>query len=535
MINHSGHLTLALSLTLTLKVTSRNTQRDPRPPTQSRHVPRLFLASLGTRLISLALASVASSYSAPIGTKKGSMLPSQYARYVNLVSCITCLLVVISMSYLSLHEVPIPSASSRLDLQLVNNGVPLLGYVVADDFREQLSRAMVTFYQLAEIAAHWKMKIVEPHMSCKSSGLTGLPDLNARDACFSLGDFYNVSTLYKELDHCLMLGGHKLVTGLEDFLVNASARHFVALNFFKDRTQIHNSSDVFDCTMAFRGKLAMLQQKLNHYFEYDSEIRDKAISVHGRQYKFKGVQVICVTGWRFSINHVTSHLITTAKRLSLSQNVTLPALHVVIPEWREIRRSHHYSSFFYSDLHFSWIRSKTCNSDTIPHAKMVLNAAQVFLNSLNLSHPIIGIHIRMEKLGLLEIKHHHSWKKCLQRLKSAVHSLKLKFTFTGSNIVAIHDQGKYASSGCQAPTLCPRIKADFLSTLDRLGGRVVYYEPTDFGERADKGFVSLVEKEFLSRVDHLLTLGEGSYQRSVVLRFQKRNGQNGSYTKLCGR
>ncbi len=156
----------------------------------------------------------------------------------------------------------------------------------------------------------------------------------------------------------------------------------------------------------------------------------------------------------------------------------------------------------------------------------------MFLNSLNLSHPIVGVHIRIEKLALQEINHQDFWQSCLQSFNATVHSLQWEYNFTGNNIVVIHDQGKYGSYGCPRD-VCPRIKSDFFSTLDRLGGRVIHYEPIKFGERADKGFASLVEKEFLSRVDHLITVAKGNFQQSLVLRFKKRHRQNGTCTTLC--
>ncbi len=144
----------------------------------------------------------------------------------------------------------------------------------------------------------------------------------------------------------------------------------------------------------------------------------------------------------------------------------------------------------------------------------------------------MGVHIRIERLALQEIDHEDFWQSCLHSFNGTVHSLQLEYNFTGNNMVVIHDQGKYGSKGCPRD-VCPLIKSDFFSTLDRLGSRVIYYEPTEFGERADKGFASLVEKEFLSRVDHLITVAKGSFQKSLVLRFKEIHRQNGTCTTLC--
>ena len=93
---------------------------------------------------------------------------------------------------------------------------------------------------------------------------------------------------------------------------------------------------------------------------------------------------------------------------------------------------------------------------------------------------------------MIEKDHKGFWQKRLERLEPTVRSVQLKYNITGGDIVAIHDQGKYGSNSYACPPgVCSRIKADFLKTLDRIGGRVVYYEPKDFGDQPDTVFASL--------------------------------------------
>ncbi len=112
--------------------------------------------------------------------------------------------------------------------------VPLAGYVIAGTFREQLTKAMVNYFQLAEIASYWNMQIVEPHVAPSFSGLAGLPAAAGKRHPARIGDLYNISAVYKELDDCLQLRGQQLISTFEDLLASAT-RHFVILNFLKHK------------------------------------------------------------------------------------------------------------------------------------------------------------------------------------------------------------------------------------------------------------------------------------------------------------
>ncbi len=187
--------------------------------------------------------------------------------------------------------------------------VPLAGYVIAGTFREQLTKAMVNYFQLAEIASYWNMQIVEPHVARSFSGLAGLPATVGKHP--RIGDLYNISAVYKELDDCLQLRGQQLVSTFEDFLASAT-RQFVILNFLKHEDLVGKTPDVFNCTESAAAQASTLEQKLNHYLEND-DIRRKAMANHGNQYSFEPVLTLCVNGWHFSLENVTSQLVSAAK------------------------------------------------------------------------------------------------------------------------------------------------------------------------------------------------------------------------------
>ncbi len=397
----------------------------------------------------------------------------------------------------------------------------MMGYIVADAYGDQLSRAVRNYYQLADIAAHWNMKIVEPHMDSKKSGLIGVPNSNQY---FGYGDLYNITAVHRELDKCLELDGYKLVSSLEEFLWNCK-REFVSLSFLRGREIVSkNKPSVSDCTSSF--SFSVLEDKLNHYLENDAELRQKAVDLHGQQYRFKGVHAVCVNQEYFSIHNVTSYLVAIAKRLSQSEEGILPALTVVLPEWRAIFRET-IGQYYYHDPGFSWNMSDTCNSNIIPHGQKVLDAAETFSNSLKLPRPVLGIHIRIEKIAAIDQSMKKGfWQGYVHNLELAIQSLQLKHNLTTHNMFAMHDVGKYGSGTLRGCALCDRIKTEVLSILDRRGVHVVYYEPTNFGQPKDKGIVSLVEKELLSRSDYLLTVGGGSFQTSLIARFLEKHSKS---------
>ena len=87
----------------------------------------------------------------------------------------------------------------------------------------------------------------------------------------------------------------------------------------------------------------------------------------------------------------------------------------------------------------------------------------------------------------------------------------------------IHDLGSYGTKSCNYGH-CVNGRSQLLSRIKSLGYRVISYDPTKFKSFPDNpGFASFVEREFLSNVDILVTLGGGGFQHSIILRFMKNS------------
>ena len=88
----------------------------------------------------------------------------------------------------------------------------------------------------------------------------------------------------------------------------------------------------------------------------------------------------------------------------------------------------------------------------------------------------------------------------------------------------IHDLGSGTKS-CNYRA-CPGGRSKLLSQINSLSYRVVSYNPTKFKSFPNSpAFASFVEREYLSNVDILVTLGWGGFQHSIVERF-KENSDN---------
>ena len=414
-------------------------------------------------------------------------------------------------------------------LQTSEEAPTLSGYIVVGGVQQQLAAAHGGFIQLADISAQWGMKVVEPFMKTDSSGIVGLPQ--QLHQCYHYGDFYNLTYVRWALDDCFKLQGRELIVSFQDFLVN-SERQVVLLKFVKGPK---NRPPVSNCLRSQSKLLSQTVKKLNSYFREEPEIQSKAMSLHGKNYKFEGIDALCVNGNNFSAKGIPFHLLSIAKKLHHDpvRHATKLPLTVVIPVWIGVFNT--VTPFFYYDPNIGpWSLGKTCHLSTFPHGNKIKEAADEFTKTLGLSHPIVGVHLRVEKLARSFRMHPDLAPKCLKDFEKVVEFLKREHKVSPENIVMVHDYWKYGSSTHCRMGGCDAFMANLKAFLSHLGGiRIVHYEPEEFGEQPNPGFVSLVEKEFVSsNVDYLVTMGWGSFQRGLAELFLNKHSEEDFY-HLC--
>ena len=213
---------------------------------------------------------------------------------------------------------------------------------------------------------------------------------------------------------------------------------------------------------------------------------------------------------------------------------------VIVDKWIGIQN--HSQPYYYYIPQWTW------NADnekfySVGHSEAVINATLMFAKSINHSYPVIGVHIRAERflvqrrVKLLKLDEIDT-KKCLKELHSLLHNGSITYA-TNENVHVFHDLGKYGSLSCKHSKYCNRKKVYIIaSSIKQLGFPIVSFDPSRFeslnSTSTNRAFVALVEKEYLSRVDVLVTVGWGGFQDSIVKRFLKHSkGSDKNLHRIC--
>ena len=408
------------------------------------------------------------------------------------------------------------------------------GHVIALEYTEQFSAATYKFAQLANISVHWNKGIVEPFIL--DSSLIGLPG-SPNELRF--GDLYNLSAVEEMLAKCFRTSASSVhFSHFEDFLAS-STRKFVVLHIARHSSElVHGntrklSGNISNCTNAMASDMKKIEHRLNHLLEHDNTVKRRALAIHGREeYKFRSVQALCVDATNITAfpEDITNVLLQDGHHLSNSR------LSVVIISWRYIGGGNTPRAWHYYNPHFHWDPMQ-CGILVFPHSSLVVKAAQEFFKSLKLSRPFIGIHVRVEilvnrmilKSAALKVKA----EECLARFWPVVKALTLKYSVDSSNVVMFHDfHGKYGTNSCHDTKPCKTLGGAIINQIENLNISTVSYDPSLFGMPEHGGFASLVEKEFLSQADYLLTMGAGRFQLSITQRFLQQHSKDSFYS-LC--
>ena len=192
---------------------------------------------------------------------------------------------------------------------------------------------------------------------------------------------------------------------------------------------------------------------------------------------------------------------------------------VVLDSWNGLESSGNSTYFPY----VSGFMTKGCyGAFTLEHSKLVISAAHHFVERFNLTQPAVGVHIRGEKL----LRDAH-WNieysiDCLQQLYNFLHNHSVIGNSFPEKVYVFHDLGKYGSASCDQTKECNHARPELLSKLKQLRYREVYFDPSIFKSFPNnRVFASFVEREYLSHVQVLVTVGRGGFQQSIVDRFLK--------------
>ena len=157
----------------------------------------------------------------------------------------------------------------------------------------------------------------------------------------------------------------------------------------------------------------------------------------------------------------------------------------------------------------------------LPYNDAVQVDAKRYLQNMKISHPYISIHIRTEKLALVNAQVDGYTDCCLNVLDGLIRSLKHKYPSVNST-VAITDVGKYGSNSCHYQ-MCLRHAEKVQSKLSSMGLALASFDPIVTRSSKNSAYVSLVEMNMLTMGDLLIVVGKGSFKNQIISEFLRSN------------
>ena len=392
------------------------------------------------------------------------------------------------------------------------------GYLLVVDYEQQLIGAFLGFYHLASLTSLLNLSTVEPYV--QGRGLQGAPAVEKKDSesqVLKLSSFYDLGHMRDALRKCTISD----LMSFEGFVSNAS-RNVVLVSFlhslkiygehFPTDGRPNKIVEIENATSNQLKSLRVLNTWVSFVTRKESLIRSPS--------DFRVSRVVLVDA-RPLHPLPLSDLVNKLGSVVREQVARFGSATVILDRWRDIQLDLP-SSYFYFIPEFKW---RDCEEiDTVKHSEMVINAADKFRESLNKSRPVVGVHIRAERL-LRDFKGNVShYMDCLLQLTQILRNGTIANVDHGS-VHVLHDLGRYGSTSCEN-RYCKSGRSQFLSAVNRYFKKnVVSFDPGNFRPSAMQGaFAAFVEQEYLSTVDVLVTVARGEYQDHTVQRFLKKSG-----------
>ena len=434
-----------------------------------------------------------------------------------LVFCVSLLILIEDIQHVG-DKNPVQSWHHRTCLSQDNNfEYTDQNFLLTIDFHQQTTASFKSYTRLAKIAGLLNLSSVEPYVYY--DGLKGGANCNDRNA-LKLSKLYNLTHVEEFMKPCCP---NTELKSFEEFLHHAS-RNVVFVSFVTGIRQHHFSF--------LKGR---------NIVELDCHI--KSSNIHSSIQTLNNWAVSYYTNQFFSCSRVVlldarpKHelplidIIDVLGSIVNEQVAKFGSATVVLDTWRGVTGVADSSSFYSYVPGFTI--EKGCYVVTIEHSKLVISAAPRFVKHFNLTQPAVGVHIRGERL--LRDAHNIEYSiDCLQQLYNLLHNHSVDNYFP-ENVYVFHDLGEYGSASCEVNIHCKNGRSKFLSKLEQLRFRVVYFDPSNFKSFPNsRVFASFVEREYLSHVQVLVTVGRGGFQQSIVDRFLKFSKENNNHLhRIC--
>ena len=451
------------------------------------------------------------------------------------------LAVVVVMALMSSHTTTTPlEAPPTILHSRLRAGNKYRSYMLSFHYAEQLTMATAHYIQFINLVAGWNLTGVEPYVY--TSRMFGLRYFEPTTNFYKYSLFLNTSSLNSELSDCLERatdaekGRPVLFDSISEFM-GRSYRNIVIVYFIKHMTilskEIHEAVDrnimfgdqpIKDCTetASDKGMSKEVEGKLAQEFALVRNESKFSWLPHVTD-DFKVVQAFCVEKTTpISLvqlrDYVLSHIRqdTSGNKLQVS---------IMFISWQG-RFTH-----TFKDLH-TMNKCRPLPSEII-YSNKVLDTTHQFIHSLSLrKSSYISVHVRFAKLFLRhKIDSDNFYECCMKKLKVLVGMVQQRYGITSDGVLFIQDFGTYGTDACRfnglylAHNLCIEKSTKLVSQLNMT---LAKFDPVEFGAPINSGFASLVEAASLFWGRSLITVGEGSYQHSLINRFIEQHRDPGN-------
>ena len=418
-------------------------------------------------------------------------------------------------------------AEEEISLTEQTNGTQ--GYLMARSYEQQMTSGILLFFELSNIAARLNLSTIEPFV--QGTFLRGIPDLNPQHEDYgfwTLSKFYDLDHLQTTLKSCSSL--RQLVSFNTVFrkpLHNVVIVYFLTdgYKYFKDYfpgRKYPNIVELDHKKVTGNTRVKKTLTILNTCMKHFSKLQQKQLP------QFHHPRVLLTDARPFhslSLSAVTEEI---GSIVSEEVNKSGPIL-VIFDSWRG-HMPENYSSFFYymPDFH---LNPPACGARSMHHSKAVIEAAHDFSQSLSQTQPLIGVHIRGERL-LIDTK--GNFYHCLHQLTTLLKTLTNTRKIPSERVYVFHDLGDFGTKTCTYGH-CARRRSKLLSQIHKLPYPVRSYDPTMYKSvPVSPAFASFVEREYLAHVDTLVMVGGGGFQLSIEGRFlTNSDSARGKYYRVC--
>jgi len=417
-------------------------------------------------------------------------------------------------------------------------------YMLSFHYAEQLTMATAHYIQFINLVAGWDLTGVEPYVyTSRMFGIRYFEPATGNFYKFSL--LLNTSSLNHELSDCLERANVTvkdrpiLFDSISDFM-RRSYRDIVVVYFIKHMTilskEIHEAMDrnltfrdqpIKDCTETARDK--GLSENVEEKLSQESAlVRSESIfswlpSKPHYKDSFKVVQAFCVEkSTPISLVQLRDYVLSHVRQGTSGNKLKVS---FVFLSWQG-RFTH-----TFKDLN-TMNKCRPLPSQII-YSNKVLDTTDQFIHSLSLhKSSYISVHVRFAKLFLHhQIDSDNFYECCMKKLNILVGMVQQKYGIGSDGVLFIQDYGKYGTDACRfngqylAHNLCIEKSTKLVSQLNFTFAK---FDPVEFDAPINSGFVSFVEATSLFWGRSLITVGEGSYQYSLINRFIEQHRDPGN-------